>query len=141
MEFTVNGASYSNKKLSARQQLHVARRLLTVLGPMAPALMRLRDGDKDSSVEIILASLAKAIGQMSDEDMDFVIDACLMSCQRQEKGGWQRVMIDGGQIMYPDIDAGAMVQIAVNVIRDNLANFSLALPPESSVPGAGAAHS
>lgn len=113
-EFEVDGHTYRSKKMNARTQFHVMRRMAPILAP----LQAVASGDMSGS----LVALAEAIGSLSDEASDYVLDRCLEVVERKQgEGGWAKVKLDGGPAMFADIDLMALLQIAANVLRDNYA--------------------
>lgn len=113
-EFEVDGQVYRSKKMNARTQFHVMRRMAPILAP----LQAVASGDMSGS----LVALAEAIGSLSDEASDYVLDRCLEVVERKQgEGGWAKVKLDGGPAMFADIDLMALLQIAANVLRDNYA--------------------
>ena len=68
-EFEVDGHIYRSKKMAARTQFHVMRRMAPILAP----LQAVASGDMTGS----LVALAEAIGGLSDEASDYVLDHCL----------------------------------------------------------------
>ncbi len=113
-EFEVDGHTYRSKKMAARTQFHVMRRMAPILAP----LQAVASGDMNGS----LVALAEAIGSLSDEASDYVLDRCLEVVERKQgEAGWAKVKLDGGPSMFADIDLMALLQIAANVLRDNYA--------------------
>jgi len=115
---------------------------MKTFGSLAQAAIQISQNKSTEAEETnfgvqMIPELARAIGSMSDEDSDYILDACLKTVQRQEAAGWQMIMTPNGQIFYPDIDLSAMVQIAAQVIQDNLGNFFRA-PLQPQAPGAAA---
>ena len=113
----VGGNSYRIGRLDARKQFHVARRL----APILPALGGMKTG-KDMMMSI--APVAEALSKMSEEDTDYVLDTCLAVCQRiQGNGQGAPLMARGGGLMFQDIDMPQMIQLTIQVLRENLAGF------------------
>lgn len=119
VEFQVEGLTYrTTGKLDARTQFHVARRLAPVLVAM---------GGED-----MIASVAIALGKMTDADADYVLDACLAKVQRQQGTAWASVAAPQGQIMFADMDMGALAQMVMAVLKEaNLPGFFPTSPPGS----------
>jgi hypothetical protein len=120
----IGGQKYRIGRIDARKQFHVARRL-------APLLAGMSGLTKGGGFDALVGPLTAAISGMSDEDVDYVLDACLGVCQRiQPNGQGAPVIARSGGMMFEDIDMGQMVQLAVKVIQENLGGF---------LPGAAAA--
>jgi hypothetical protein len=121
----VGGQKYRVGRIDARKQFHVARRLAPLLAGMSTL------GDKSAGFAALIGPLTDALSGMSDEDVDYVLDACLGVCQRiQANGQGAPVVNRGGALMFEDMDMGQMIQLAVKVIQENLGGF---------FPGAAAA--
>ncbi|BAU93386.1 hypothetical protein MPPM_4781 [Methylorubrum populi] len=113
-EFEVDGHTYRSKKMNARTQFHVMRRMAPILAP----LQSVATGDLNGT----LVPLAQAIGSLSDDASDYILDRCLEVVERKQgEAGWAKVKLDGGRNMFDDIDLMALLQIAANVLRDNYA--------------------
>lgn len=133
MELELGGNTYKTGRLTPFQQFHIARRL-------APALLAFANTFKDAakasiqgqdSEEAFLAGMgpvADALANLKDEDTEYVLNACLGVCFRQQPGGWQKVSIGPGKLMFDDIDMVVMLRLSSEVIKENLANFMGALP-------------
>lgn len=144
-EFEVGGHKYTAGKLDAFKQFHVARRLAGVipaLGEAIPALkIALLDAQgKDQDEAAIgflgaLGPLTEVIASMKDEDADYVLNECLSACKREVKDGTWAPVRSNGVLMYEDIELAEMLQIAWEVLQENLASFMGALP--STIPGTG----
>ncbi len=115
-EFEIKEQVYRSKKMAARTQFHVMRRMAPILAP----LQAVATGDTNGS----LVALAEAIGSLSDEASDYVLDRCLEVVERKQgEAGWAKVKLDGGPAMFNDIDLMVLLQIAANVLRDNYAEL------------------
>lgn len=141
-EFEVGGVKYRSRKMDARRQFHVARKLTPAVAPLmhslAPILMAAEaQGAPDRFVDALMP-LAEAIAAMPAEDCDFVLDECLSIVDREQPGGtgWSAVFNrDARRMMFEDIGMPEMLTIAVRVIQDNVASFTSALRSASN--GAG----
>lgn len=113
----VGGHQYRVGRIDARKQFHVARRL-------APLLAGMSDVPKNGSgFAAFLGPLTNALSLMSDEDVDYVLDACLGVCQRLQPNGHPAPVMTRAGLMFEDIDMGQMIQLAVKVIQHNLGGF------------------
>lgn len=116
-------------KLDVFTQLHITRRL----APMVAAIL---SGGKDLTLDTVLTvaatKIADSLSNMSDQDMDFVIKACLSVCKRRQVVGdteaWAPVM-PNGHLAFQDMDIGSMLGLTVNVIQENLGSFFPTAPP------------
>lgn len=127
MDFDIGNHSYRSTKLDAFRQFHVARKLAPVLGTLAPALSGL--AEKGGGLEAILP-MARAIADLPQADCDFILKSCLAVVGRQQGGAGYSPVFNAAadRMMFEDIEMPEMVQIAVNVIQDNLSRFTGALP-------------
>lgn len=146
MEIAINGINYKIEKLNAIKQFHVARRLAPAMWALGAAALTTLKGNKAGGDDNIVAALTQAAGplvqvisSMSDADSQYVLDTCLSVCSRQETGGYQKVFVEGGGIMFKDIDLPIMLQLVLAAIRENLGNFLDALPAKSQEGGQSAA--
>jgi len=137
VEFTIGAIKYRTRPLDAFKQFHVSRRLIPVLGELAK-LFTPRDGalpmvGKDDLPSAIV-TVGGAISQMSDADSEYVLRTCMSVCDREIAGGvgWGAVINPAGALMYEDIGMAGMMQIAFQVIQENLASFFAALPSSSA---------
>lgn len=147
IEFEINQHRYKTTKLNVMTQWAIARRVApVVVKVMTPELLKSLktffdksktvDGQTGNSVLngddlLSLASemftpFVDAISQMSDEDSEFVINACLATVYRSNNGGWSCVKPNGSGMMFEDIDMLEMMQIVIRTIIDTVGNFSLA---------------
>lgn len=119
MEFPIGGNTYRAGKLDAFKQFHISRRLAPVLGGLAATA----EGGQ-AGFAAFLVPITEAVAQMSDADCDYILQACLGVVQRQQGTAWAPVFNAGNKaLMFDDIDLGAMMQIAVKVIEENLGGF------------------
>lgn len=103
---------YQIRKLDGRKQFHVMRR-------MGPLVMHVTAGDIGAAVT--------ALAQMKDEDVDYVLDACLAVVARRQDLPtgvmFADVMPRPGMCMFSDLTADDMMQLAVAVVQDSLGSF------------------
>ncbi len=121
METEIDGHTYKIATIDARSQFHIARRLAPILGRIAPLA--------NLGGEAVLPALASAVGELSDEDADYVLFGALKHVSRkQEQGlGWGPVAT-GNNIMYSDINMMGMLKLAWEALSFNMAGFFSALP-------------
>lgn len=142
-EFTVGDNTYSCQKMDARKQFHLLRRLVGSGGPIVKALVdtgyfkpstTLDPVDDGSKLMSVLPAFMEAISKLQDEDADYILDGCLVTVQRKDSGGWQKITTEQGKLFYPDIDMPTQLVIAFHVIKDNLSNFLDALQRAAMAP-------
>jgi hypothetical protein len=156
IEFTVGEHRYRSRKLNARQQFHVARRLgplfgqLLTLGPALAQATEPRTNGEDTSDTATaraagdaLEAFTLALARVPDADCDYVLDRCMEATQRLQGGNgsgvaWADVWNQrANRLMFDDIDLPAMMQIASEVLRDNLSGFFSMQPPPAGPPSVG----
>lgn len=125
----VGGHKYQCGSLPAMQQFHVVRRLGPALVIAGVSVEMLRKGVTLSSEEIVgvAGPVIMAIGQMKDEDADYVIYTCLGVVKRQSGNAWAPVAANDsgakGRLMFEDIDLVMMLRLVGEVLMVNLGNF------------------
>ena len=130
LEFTHEGQNYKAGKLDVFTQFHVTRRLGTFLPELAGAVGKI---GSDEGNMAILEPLARVAAAMEDEDVEYVLNACMAVVSRQQSGGaWAPVLAAPKALMFPDIDMAVMLVIVWHVLRHSLARFFSALPQGSS---------
>jgi hypothetical protein len=130
----ISGVTYRTGKLSAKKQFHIARKLAPLLASFADSgLLKSKPKDADELLSLLAGPMAHALSEMKTEDADFVIDSCLEVVQRRQMVGqhetWPLVFVSG-TIMFHDIDMPAMMNLTINVLRDNLGSFFPTTPPK-----------
>lgn len=73
----------------------------------------------------ILAPVLKAVGEMREEDVNYVFDKCLAVVERQIDGdrGWGTVGVRGGGLMFSDIGMPGMLLLTWFTLVENLGDF------------------
>jgi hypothetical protein len=127
LEFEINGVSYRAATMDARRQFHVARRLSSVLSPSADAIGKLAP-DADSKAGFIAAidGFFEALSTLPDDQLDYVIDACLDTVSRKDGNAWSPIR-RGGAMMY-DLDLYTQGAIVWHVVKGALDGFFGSLP-------------
>lgn len=151
MDFEVGGVKYRAAKMDAFSQFHVARKLAPVfaaMGGLADVVVAHSVGGEKGGDDVVarasgsaLAKLTEAVSQLSDDDSEAVLIRCLSVVSRitETAAGaslapvWS---VQAKRFMFADIGLMQMIQIAVHVIQDSLADFTGALPSGSIGSGA-----
>ena len=126
----VNGRSYSIGKLDAFKQFHVARRLAPLVQSIGSAMLAAKNSDNQlERFKPVLDLLAK----MSDEDVEYILGACLnVVTRKQPDGGFARVRANG-TMMFDDITVADMMTLTMAVVEENgLLDFFLDAPTPTS---------
>lgn len=74
--------------------------------------------------------VAKAFASMSDADSEYILGTCLSVVLRKSGSGWAEVAPKGSQgyLAFDDITLPTMIELALEVIKENLGNFFDVLP-------------
>jgi len=127
IEFEINGVQYRAQTMDARRQFHVARRLSSVLSPSADAINGVKDSDSKGAFIAAVNSFVDAVSKLPDDQLDYVIDACLDTVSRKDGGTWSPIR-RGGAMMY-DLDLYTQGAIVYHVVKGALDGFFASLPP------------
>jgi hypothetical protein len=137
----INGTVYQIGRLTPKKAFHVSRRLAPFLGAILPHLRQLFEKDEDGKTPAadtflergaeLLPAIADIIAKMPNEDCDFVIDTCLGVVLVKQERGYAPVMASG-VLMFDYIDMKVMMQLTLEVIKVNLADFFPTSPPQGS---------
>lgn len=127
IEFEINGVQYRAQTMDARRQFHVARRLSSVLSPSADAINGVKDSDSKGAFIAAVNSFVDAVSKLPDDQLDYVIDACLDTVSRKDGSTWSPIR-RGGAMMY-DLDLYTQGAIVYHVVRGALDGFFASLPP------------
>lgn len=127
IEFEINGVQYRAQTMDARRQFHVARRLSSVLSPSADAINGVKDSDSKGAFIAAVNSFVDAVSKLPDDQLDYVIDACLDTVSRKDGTQWSPIR-RGGAMMY-DLDLYTQGAIVWHVVKGALDGFFASLPP------------
>ena len=113
-EFQVGEYTYRSTKMPARTQFHVLRRAAPIVGP----LQAMVGGSVGAEA---LPIFAEAIGSLSNENCDYILDEALAVVQRKQADTiWAPIKAPNSEaMMFKDIDMVVMLQIAAHVLKDN----------------------
>ena len=125
IEFEVAGIQYRADRLNAFKQAAIVRRLGKVVGAFTEALSQWQSGGGIKEPLTLLEPFMSALGEMRDEDVEFVLNTCLAQVSRQRQGVWARIAAPGGQLMFEDIEHSMTVmgRIVWSVLQGSLADF------------------
>lgn len=132
-EFSVNGQDYRSAKLDAMRQFHLSRKLAPIIPTLIPVFLKLAESRKASNKPLtedlssfsdLLEPFAEGIAGMSDEHAEYILGTCMSVVKRQQGTAWSPVWNNAQKVcMFDDIDAGSMIQIGFQVIRESLGPF------------------
>lgn len=137
MEFTIGENVYRAGKLDAFKQLHIVRRLTPCLGGLASlagskAKLKYDENGKvvdvDGDMAEVMEPLISAVTSLKDEDVEYILNACLEAAERKQTGGKWSPVRSNGVTMFGGIALPSMLAIAYHVIRENLTDFFKDLP-------------
>lgn len=134
-EFEVGGQKYRSGKMPARTQFHVMRRMAPILPAMQAsikvgiAMKAAQDAGEPITAEmkerVATAGLEfiGAIGTLSDEAANYILDNCLSVVQVQQADytKWSNLRGSGGAMF--DLDMMTELEIVKEVVQDNYAPF------------------
>jgi hypothetical protein len=108
----INGYEYNLGKMNAMTQFHVSRRLMPVVASMA--------GEGD-----VMSKILGAVGELTDEDSEYIIGKCLADCTRKKIGGksFVKIMSRDGQFMFDDIGMVEIIKLTMATLEENLSGF------------------
>jgi hypothetical protein len=130
MDFTVGEHQYHAERIPALQQFHIMRRLAPFIGQVVPVVGAIKGKGADAGMEAV-KPLADALASMSDADANYVLFGLLRFAKRAVPGGLGAVaVVVGEQLNHQDITMLQMLQIAWQVLRVNMADFTAALPSD-----------
>lgn len=138
-DFEVSGQNYKSKAMPAITQFHVMRRLTPVIASFKDLIPLIKaGGGKIDIATVNLSALiepaAAALAGMSDADTEFVINACMMVCERQQGAAWSPIWSEGAKrSRFDDIQMTEMLQIVAAVLLDAFSSFGPSLARGSSV--------
>jgi hypothetical protein len=155
--FTVNGTEYLGGKIPGKTLWHVVRRLapaITAVTNLVPVLSVAKQIAERPEGGLDLASrsvedVAELIGalrpalvelrNLSNDDMDFVLDTCASVAQRQNKvgPGWNKVVTNGAYNDQDDENMVVRLAICWNVLIYNLDDVLAFVGVKSLGAGAG----
>ncbi|UGB47000.1 hypothetical protein LQ772_06830 [Frateuria edaphi] len=133
-EFEINGQTYQAAKLDAFKQFHIARRLAPLHAGLSKAM-----GGGTLGEDAFSPAIAEAVAGMPDADCDYILQSCLAVVKRRQGDRWVSIMAVGAKALtFDDIDMGAMLQVAGQVITENIGGFfgASADPSGAAIPPA-----
>lgn len=147
IEFEVGPVPHKARKLPAMTQMKLVKRLAPTYAHFrefarakavsaAPAAAVEADGAAPEASEEITAeaerrrdetyaAFARALTELKDEDLEFIIRETMSSVQRQEAGGawvniWNR---QANEPMFPDVTFNVILSIVLAVLQVEFAGF------------------
>lgn len=133
-DFTIGERSFRAERLEPITAFHVARRIAPLLGSIGEAAEtevatedaaapKSTDAGDLTAILSVFRPISKAMAEMSDADVNYIIDACtrVVKTDRGEGRGWTPIGPMGSQFDW--IDWPTLLRITFNVIQENVMNF------------------
>ena len=143
-EFEAGDHTYRTDKLNVRDQLHLLRRLGPLVGPLIRLLLAEPEGDPADNAArqiALIGPFLDAFSQMPEGDVNYIVNQCLSVTKRRVgmngSETWSNCLV-GGRDQFNDIDLPSLMQIAREVIQDNLGGFFVTAAPPQTTTGEGA---
>lgn len=136
METTINNVTYDIGKMPVRTQLHVLRKigpLLAKLDKLPGIFMLAKQSSmtKEETAFLVFQSIGPVMTALSDlpqEDVDFVMDQCLLVTQRKDATtGKFATVFTGAMMMFP-LELPELMKLVFEVLKHNYDNFFDLLP-------------
>lgn len=106
------------RKLTVFEQLDIIRKLAPAIGIVE---LWISDRNKGKPVQL---PLVLTLSKLTDTNSQSVIAMCLKTVVRIDNGVSAPITTPSGDnLMYDDIDVGAVLDIVAHVIDENLGNF------------------
>lgn len=125
----LEGNDYSIGAMDAFTQFHVARRIAPAMQALGMSVLELAAVGKETGNDAAMLAVSKpvieVISKMSNEDVDFIIRACLSCCTRKPSGveaGWAPIM-SNGRLLFADIQMPTMMRLTIEVLKVRLGSF------------------
>jgi hypothetical protein len=115
-DFDLRGNNYRIAKLGLLEQAGVGRRVLPIIGGLAPMLRQLGalarsiqeatpDNPGPDIPQEVLDKVMDELVTLKDEDVNYVLSKCLSCAQRQQGAGWVRVWNNNANsLQFEDMD-------------------------------------
>jgi hypothetical protein len=126
----IDGKTFQIGKLDVLAQLHVSRRVLPLLKPMAEAW---KTSETANLLDIVMA-VSEDFSTLPDETLNYVIFKC-MAVVRLQQGERFAPIVRNDKIMFEDIDMVTLMRLTIAVIMDNFQSFFVNLPGVASSAG------
>lgn len=125
MQQRVGAYEYLLEPMNARTQLAVVRRIMPVVANSGPLLRQLIGSFSGETADVFgaIGPLAEAIGGLTDEATNFVIDAALAVCRRSTGPNTWAPLMQGHAVMFADLTLAQQLYLTTIVLKENLGGF------------------
>lgn len=136
------------RKMDAMVQFHCTRRLGPALAVCGVTIKMVLEGVAvpPEQLAVVAGPVMEVVSKMTDEDVEYVIFACMRCVERFDGQRWAPVLAltphgDGRALMFQDIEQAELIRLTIEVLRDNLVNFARGLSAGGSTSAAAASGS
>ena len=129
-DLTIGEHEFVLGRMPVFKQFHVARRLSPILATIVGAEGGV-EALKGGLAGLRVQPIAEALAQMSDADADYILHACLGIVSLRQEGRLTPIF-RAGNLMFDWITMPQMLQIAAEVIMQDLAGFMAAARSSSA---------
>ena len=136
---TINDTEYQIKKFDARTGLKLARLVISKLAPIIPLLDLIDENEKNKADnkgkkgkqapamtdEQTYRMFGQVLGELTDEDMDMLVDKCLRVCYVNLKAGPQPVIDEVGNygVEGVEYDLALTLRLCFEAIKWGASDF------------------
>lgn len=118
MEFSVGGKNFRADKMDCFKQFHVLRKA----GPLYPSVVGALK-IKDQDLMLAVGYVAAAFARLSDDEANFIMNACLSTCAMKQGSVWSPIMSPSGALMFQDLALPEILEIVWKVLEYNFGPF------------------
>jgi len=117
-EIDVGERHFRIGRLNAFDQLHVFRRVMPLLRPVAEELKR------NAKADMLDATMAMTgvLSEIPDERLNYVLYKCLAVTYLRQESGYAAVVVNN-TLMFQDLDMPALMRLTIAVITENFQDF------------------
>ncbi len=130
----ISGHEYRIGKLDAFEQLHVARKLGPAFSKLIEAFRKNPEAAESGDIFALATEpLMETFAEMSKEDVEYIVNTCIATCERKQDRGYAKVAVNGN-VMFQDIEVDGLIGLTLAVVQENLGRFFPTSQPESDTP-------
>ncbi|MDD2775510.1 MAG: hypothetical protein PHU06_06115 [Gallionella sp.] len=153
-EFEINGRTFRSTKMNVFEQLHVARKLLPLLGTLMDQFNEadFKSAELDAPEPVdevdvaapspasrktmakVITAIGTALSNLSQEDTESVLGSCLSVVTiRQAKDSWVKIWNkEAKRLQFEDLTLIDLLLISQKVIEENVGNFFPGAAPSTA---------
>lgn len=122
-ETTINGHQYRIGRLNTFQQLHLSLKISKPLIAAVPAWAAMGEESlQGGDVVKLLVPVADELANMSDQNVEYIMNVALSAVQRKQGDTWSDVWTNG-TTMFSDMTLDVCLRLVFEVAKDNLGPF------------------